>query len=309
MSIAMFTLSRLKPTHLKLLLRIAETGKLQIAADQLAISQPAASRILADVEADIGAPIFERLPRGMLPTEIGRSILRRVGMILAEFDGLEQELGMLRSGQSGRVRIGAVTGPAVGYVVPAIAHIRKNFRDLNVTIHVAPSAELIRGLEERHFDFIIARLPPGYDTIDLDMNPARTERIVLLVNELHPLAGKPACALSDLRQYEWVMQERGTPIRQAVENVFRTSNLPLPDQVSNSSSLLVALTMLASENAITPQAQEVADLLGVNGIGARLAVLDIAQPISVDPYFIIRHKHHASTAAVMRVYQRVLETL
>lgn len=305
----MLSLSRLKPSHLKLLLRIAETGKLQLAADQMAISQPAASRILADVEADIGAPIFERLPRGMTPTEIGRSFLRRVGMILTEFEGLEQELGMIQSGQSGRVRIGAVTGPAVGYVVPAIRHIRKQSPDIDVTIHVAPSADLIRGLEERHFDFIIARPPSGYDTTDLEVNPARTERVVLLVNDRHPLAGQPACALSDLRQYEWVMQERGAPIRQAVENVFRVSDLPLPDQVSNSSSLLVALTMLAAGNAITPQAQEVADLLGANGIGARLAVLDIEQNINVEPYFIIRHRHHASTAAVMRVYQRVLEIL
>lgn len=309
MRLAMLSLSRLKPGHLKLLLRIAETGKLQIAADQMAISQPAASRILAEVEADIGAPLFERLPRGMTPTETGRSFLRRISMILSEFEGLEQEMGMIQSGQSGRVRIGAVTGPAVGYVVPAIAHIREQTRNLDVTIHVAPSADLVRGLEERHFDFIIARLPPGYDATDLDLNPARTERVVLLANKQHPLAGRKACALADLRQYEWVMQERGAPIRQAVENTFRTAGLALPDIVSNSSSLLVALTMLSAGNAITPQAQEVAELLGANGIGARLAVLDIAQDINVEPYFIIRHKHHASTAAVMRVYHRVLDIL
>ncbi|MGP9791144.1 LysR family transcriptional regulator [Roseinatronobacter sp. NSM] len=305
----MLSLLRLKPGHLKLLLRIAETGKLQLAADQMAMSQPAASRILAEVEADLGAPLFERLPRGMMPTEVGRSVLRRMGMILTEFEGLEHELGMIQSGRSGRVRIGAVTGPAVGYAVPAISHIRQHAPFLDVTIHVAPSADLMRGLEDRQFDFIIARLPPGYDAADLEVNPARTERVVLLVNDRHPLVGQRACALSDLRQYEWVMQERGTPIRQAVEHMFRVSGMALPERVSNSSSLLVALTMLAAGHAITPQAQEVADLLGADGIGARLAVLDIAQDISVEPYFIIRHRHHATTPAVMQVYQRVLEIL
>lgn len=305
----MLSIARLKPSHLRLLLRIAETGKLQLAADNLAISQPAASRILAEVETDIGAPIFERLPRGMVPTGIGQTFLRRAAQILSEYDTLENELQMLRSGKSGKVRVGAVTGPAVGYVVPAIRHLRQTAPDIEVTVHVAPSAELARGLEERNFDFIIARPPPGYDATDLDVTPARTERVALLVRDSHPLATTPGCTLSMLRQFEWVMQDRGTPIRHAVENSFHRAGQALPDQVSNSSSLLVALTMLASSDVITPQAQEVADLLTATGIGARLSVLDTAKSITVEPYFVIRNRHHPATAAVMRLYQRVLEIL
>lgn len=305
----MLSIARLKSSHLRLLLSIAETGKLQLAADQLAISQPAASRILAEIEADVGAPLFERLPRGMMPTELGQTFLRRANLILSEFDTLENELQMIRSGKAGKVRIGAVTGPAVGYVVPAVRHLRQSAPDIEVTIHVAPSTELTRGLEERHFDFIIARLPAGYDATDLEVTPARTERVALLVNDNHPLAGERGCSLSKLRDYEWVMQDRGTPIRQAVENAFFLAGQPLPVQVTNSSSLLVALTMLAAGDVITPQAQEAADLLTGAGIGTRLAVLDITESITVEPYFIIRHRHHSATEAVMRLYQRVLEIL
>ncbi|TVP93765.1 MAG: LysR family transcriptional regulator [Roseinatronobacter sp.] len=305
----MLSIARLKSSHLRLLLSIADTGKLQLAADQLAISQPAASRILAEIEADIGAAIFERLPRGMMPTAIGQTFLRRASVILSEFETLENELQMIRSGKSGKVRIGAVTGPAVGYVVPAVRHLRQFAPDIEVTIHVAPSAELARGLEERNFDFIISRLPTGYDATDLEITPARTERVALLVNENHPLAAERGCALEKLRQFEWVMQDRGTPIRQAVENAFFLAGQSLPDQVSNSSSLLVALTMLSAGDVITPQAKEVADLLTETGIGARLAVLDIAENIMVEPYFVIRHRHHSATEAVMRLYQRVLDSL
>ncbi|TQM94419.1 LysR family transcriptional regulator [Roseinatronobacter monicus] len=305
----MLSIARLKSSHLRLLLSIADTGKLQLAADQLAISQPAASRILAEIEADIGAAIFERLPRGMMPTAIGQTFLRRASVILSEFETLENELQMIRSGKSGKVRIGAVTGPAVGYVVPAVRHLRQFAPDIEVTIHVAPSAELARGLEERNFDFIISRLPTGYDATDLEITPARTERVALLVNENHPLAAERGGALEKLRQFEWVMQDRGTPIRQAVENAFFLAGQSLPDQVSNSSSLLVALTMLSAGDVITPQAKEVADLLTETGIGARLAVLDIAENIMVEPYFVIRHRHHSATEAVMRLYQRVLDSL
>lgn len=305
----MLSISRLKPSHLRLLLRIAETGKLQLAADDLAISQPAASRILAEIETDIGAAIFERMPRGMVPTGIGATFLRRASQILSEFDTLENELHMIRSGKAGKVRIGAVTGPAVGYVVPAIRHLRQTAPDVEVTVHVAPSAELARGLEERTFDFIIARLPAGHDATDLELTPARTERVALLVNKTHPLATTRGCTLAMLRQHEWVMQDRGTPIRQAVERCFFLAGQALPAQISNSSSLLVALTMLAGSDVITPQAREVADLLTESGIGANLAVLDIADSITVEPYFVIRNRHHPATEAVMHLYRRVLDLL
>lgn len=305
----MLSTSRLKPSHLRLLLRIAHTGKLQLAAEDLAISQPAASRILAEIEADIGEAIFERLPRGMSPTGLGQTFLHRASQILSEYDTLENELTLIQSGKAGKVRVGAVTGPAVGYVVPAIRHLRRSAPNIEVTIHVAPSSELARGLEERMFDFIIGRLPNGYDATDLEITPAKTERVSLLVNENHPLANARNCTLPMLRRYEWVMQDRGTPIRQAVENTFFSAGVPLPEHISNSSSLLVALTMLADDEVIAPQAKEVADLLTNEGIGARLRELDTAKNIRIAPYFVIRNKHHPATEAVLRLYQRVLDII
>ena len=273
------------------------------------MSQPAASRILAEVEAEIGAPIFARLPRGMEPTDLGASVLRRCARILAAYDDMDGEINRLRSGQAGKVRIGAVTGPAVGYVMPALRRIWEQAPDIEATIHVAPSVDLVRGLDERHFDFIIARLPLGHDASDLELTPARSERVALLVRKDHPLAGQRRCSLAELRLHEWVMQERGAPIRQAVENAFSRAGLGLPERVINSSSLLVALTALSEGNAITPQAQEVVDLLIQRHLGMGLATLDIEPDIMVEPYFIIRHRHHTAAPAVAQVYQHVLAHL
>lgn len=303
------SLSRFKPAALRLLLRIAETGKLQLAAELMAMSQPAASRILAEIEAETGAPLFERLPRGMMPTELGVAVLRRSARILAAFEDMDSEILRLQSGQAGKVRIGAVTGPAVGYIMPALRRIWAQAPDIEATVHVAPSVDLVRGLEERHFDFIIARLPVGYDTTDLELTPARSERVALLVRQSHPLAGRPGCGMADLRAHEWVMQERGAPIRQAVENAFGRAGLDLPGRVINSSSLLVALAALATGDAITPQAQEVVDLLTQNQLSMGLVTLDVAPEIMVEPYFIIRHHHHAAPPAAAQVYQHVLANL
>ncbi|MEZ5771689.1 MAG: LysR family transcriptional regulator [Defluviimonas denitrificans] len=62
---------KLKPAHLRLILKIAETGQLQMAATALAMSQPAASRILNEIEVEAGTPLFLRHAKGMEPTQAG----------------------------------------------------------------------------------------------------------------------------------------------------------------------------------------------------------------------------------------------
>ncbi|MCC5963002.1 MAG: LysR family transcriptional regulator [Rhodobacteraceae bacterium] len=305
----MSSLSRLRPVHLRLLVAIADLGKLQLAAGRVAMSQPAASRILSEIEADIGSPLFERRARGMHPTALGEVVLQRAALILAAFDTLDQDIELARGGLAGKVRIGTVTGPASGYVMPAIRQLRETAPGIEATIHVAPSTELIRGLENRAFDFIIARLPAGHDVSHLDVTPARNEQVSLLVHQTHPLAGQGPCRLADLLGYDWVMQERGAPIRQAVENAFFRARQPLPDRLTNSSSLLVALDMITAGPAIAPVALEVAKLLTGPGTQARLTVLQTEYPIMVGPYFVILHKHHARSEVALRVYRHVLDLL
>ena len=75
---------RLKPNQLQLLLRVAETGQLQQAAHMMAMSQPAASRILGDVETLVGSPLFLRHPKGMEPTPIGKVFIRHAKAILEQ---------------------------------------------------------------------------------------------------------------------------------------------------------------------------------------------------------------------------------
>ncbi len=236
-------------------------------------------------------------------------MLQRCARILAAYDDMDGEITRLRSGRAGKVRIGAVTGPAVGYVMPALRRIWAEAPGIEATVHVAPSVDLVRGLEERHFDFIIARLPVGYDATHLEITPARNERVTFLVRKTHPLAGRARCPLADLCGYEWVMQERGAPIRQAVENAFRAAGLGLPGRVINSSSLLVALATLSEVDAITPQAQEVVDLLTHERLGMGLVALDLATDILVEPFFIIRRRHQAPSPAVSLLYQHVLAHL
>lgn len=278
---------RLKNIHLRLVLQVALTGKLQAAAEQIALSQPAASRMLAEIEKLVGAALFTRHAKGMVPTPIGQAVVRHARQILQGFDKLDMDVAQIASGRAGSVRIGTVTGPAVGLVVPVVRFMREHAPEVDFTIEVAPSATLMRGLDEGIFDFIVARPAQDYHKQSYRIYPATSEVVSMLVYGDHPMAKQKAIRLKELRQFDWIMQDHGSPIRSAVKTAFLTNRVLMPSQITNTSSLLVALALLEQSTAISPQSQEVVELLTVSALDVNVARLDIVEDVLVSPFFVI----------------------
>ena len=297
---------RLKPSHLRLICAVHDHGKLQLAADTVGMSQPAASRMLSDIEADAGTPLFERLPRGMQATPVGAAFVRHARFILAEIDTLSSEVAQLKDGTAGAVRVGAVTGPAVGALVPALVSLRAENPGIRPTIEVAPSVTLVRGLEEGRFDFVLARVDPQNDLGAFHAYPGRSETVSLLVNATHPLAGR-RISLAETLPFEFVIQEPGSPIRTSLETAFLASRLAVPSQVTNSSSLLIALNVIAESHAIAPQTREVAQIL--TRIAPGLTILDTEETIEVPNYLVLQLRHRELPPIAQRLLEDVMRRL
>lgn len=302
----MHNFNRIKPKHLELMLKIDETQQLQLAARAVAISQPAASRILAELEAQLGSELFFRHPTGMEPTPAGHILLRHARVVLSELGTMWDELNHLRSGAMGDVRVGAVTGPAVGCLMPAVQSIQQDYPDLRISVDVAPSATLFRKLEEAQYDFIMGRTTPGYKRNEFRFHPGRTEIVSLMVHKSHPLAGQSDIDLAVLADYPWIIQEEGSPIREAVENGFYNAGISGPARVLNTSSLIIALSQVAEGQAISPQTQEVMTLLTSTDIGANLTELRTTTPIVVAPYFVIQDARRKLSRAAEHILKEVL---
>src|SRR5215813_5311310 len=105
---------RLKLRDLHILLAVAQRGSMAKAATELAMSQPAVSKAIADIERELGIRLLDRTPRGIEPTTFGRALIKRG---LAVFDELRQgvhELDFLRDPSVGTLRIGSSEGMAAG---------------------------------------------------------------------------------------------------------------------------------------------------------------------------------------------------
>ena len=307
MAFPVAALPYLKLSHLRLVAAIAEHGQIQTAAQALALTQPAASRSLAEIERLVGSALFERHSRGMKPTRIGQILVRRAHTMLLEMQDLAHELREEREGASGHVNAGAVTGPAVGYVVPAIRRLKAVAPNVELRVDVGPSTQLMRGLLDGDYDFIVGRLLPDSDTDALDIVSGEIERVRCLVRRDHPLAGRENVTLAALLDHPWIIQERGTPIRQAVEAAFISARLPVPADIVATSSLVLMMALLHDSDMIAPMSLEVARLLEGSGEAGGLVALDLRSRIEVPPYHIITLRGRHLSPAAHRLHALVLE--
>lgn len=297
----------LKPAQLRLIVEIAEHRQLQMAADAVAMTQPAASRMLAEIERMAGATLFIRRPRGMDPTEAGQVVIRRARAILREMRSMTAEVQALAEGSGGTVRVGAVTGPAVGLLVPAIHMLKARSPEAMVTVDVAPSRELLRQLAAGETDFVLGRMLPEFDSRQFDVQPMRDEKLALLVRRGHPLTRAAAVTLTELADCEWIMQERGAPIREATLEAFANIGLSEPRNIVNSPSLLFMIAYLSRTDAVAAMSEEVAQLLTDAPVSADMIVLPLPREIRVSPYYLLSLKRRPLSPVAIRLRDLVIQ--
>lgn len=301
--------NRLQLKDLRLIRAIHKSGQLALAAEELSMTQPAASRMLANIERALGTPVFLRHPKGMDPTPVGETLARNAADLLYGLDQALLEVDAVGAGRAGTARVGAVTGSALAFVVPSVQKLKKTTTGADIHIDVAPSDALMAGLLKGDYDFILSRIPAGTDARQFAIWRGRSEDVRFLVRRDHPLAGRGQLDLRELADYEWVNQAPHTPLRQAVESAFITEGIPLPGEIVNSTSLLVMLPYLVSSNAIAPVSREVAELLETRVQAQNLVAIDVRQTIVVHPYHLISLKNQLISPLAERLRDLVLDAL
>ncbi|WP_083656406.1 LysR family transcriptional regulator [Mongoliimonas terrestris] len=294
----------LKLRHLNLLVALDDHRKLHRAAMALNLSQPAASKMLGEIEKIVGVPLFERLARGVEPTWYGEALIRRTRTVLAELGQAGEEIAALRAGEGGTVAVGSVMAPAVETVVSAIQAVRRRLPQLQVSVDVETSDVLAERLLASRLDFAIARIPNGIDPEPFDYREIGPEEACLLVRADHPLASKERVSAGDLHDQEWVLQPRGSLLRRSVEVMMRRHGVPPPTRVVVTGSILMTLVMAAKTDAIAPLAIPVAELFLSAG---SFRLLRLEDPVAVEPYGLIKVKGRALSPAASVLYAAIEE--
>jgi DNA-binding transcriptional LysR family regulator len=302
------TLSRsgLKIGHLRMIVALEEHGQVSAAASVLNISQPAASRMIAEMEAILGAPICDRLPRGVALTPYGTALARRAKAVLLELREVDREVSELKAGKGGSIFLGAVTAPAIELVIPAIKIVRERYPKVEINMQVETSSVLAKELLASRHDFIIARIPDDLNPRLFEARVIGVEKACLIVRRGHPLMARPVVRLEELHGFDWVLQPGGSLLRRTLEGIFVSHNAPLPDRILNTTSLLLTLVMVAQTDAIAAVSLEVAKFLqGSSDLDGSVEILPIEFEIVVQPYSLITVRDRSLSPAAQILYDQI----
>lgn len=187
--------------QLRHFLKVAELGNFTRAAGQVGLSQPALSRSVARLEAELGRPLFERQPRRAALTDAGRQLLDRARAILSMADDLKAELS--DDGQSGRVRVAAI--PTIApYLLPGcLQSFHRRYPLVQTVVSEDTTDNLLRKVADGDVDVAIAALPITAKYVEVET--LFEEELLLVTSADHPLARKRAVTAADVAGLPFVL--------------------------------------------------------------------------------------------------------
>jgi DNA-binding transcriptional LysR family regulator len=241
---------RLKVRDLRMLEIIATRGSMARAAQELGLSQPAISKAIADLEHDLGVPVFDRNTRGVQLTESGQILLRRGRVILDELRHGLDEIESISDPTAGFVRIGVSLAQSL-FICAVIERTSRRFPKIKFSVVMADPLSLIRALRHRELDFAICRAQMTEGEPDLMAEVLFQDRIEVVVSPSHPLARRRKLTLSDLMGERWALAPPDTYLGELVRNAFRAQSLPMPQAVVSTSSIQLRFDLMETGGFLT----------------------------------------------------------
>ncbi|MCS3420890.1 LysR family transcriptional regulator [Pseudomonas yamanorum] len=251
--------NRLRYKHLHMLVALSSSQNLHRASQSLNMSQPAATRMLREIEDMFACDLFERLPRGMRPTALGKELIRFAESALSGLDRCAEELMVRQQGGYGYLSIGTIMGAAPDLVMDSIAQIKTLNPQMRIRIMGDTSDQVIQLLEQGRIDLAIARRNAATDSEHYSFEPLGNERMLVVVHAGHPLAQREHLPLAELvSDWPWILQPQTSPARIGFDEALQHLALPQPADIIECSSVysmqqLIQLTdaiMVLSESAL-----------------------------------------------------------
>jgi len=251
-----FLRSRLKMRQLALLVHLDDERSVLRAAEAAGMTQPAASKLLKEIEDALEARLFERYARGISPTWYGEIVVRRARSILSEISLAQEEIAALKAGVSGQAAIGTVLNPGVNLVPAAVGLLKQRHPGMLISIEVDSSKPLVEKLLQGSLDMLVARVLDSRGADELQFEPLAHERHAVIVGAHHPLAKKRNVGLEDLAEQPWILPAEGSIVRDRLIALFLQRGLPVPRNVVETSSLPVITSLLANTQMVVPLPEE-----------------------------------------------------
>ncbi|MGY4479542.1 LysR family transcriptional regulator [Bradyrhizobium sp. USDA 3364] len=266
---------RVKLRDLHILLVVAQRGSMAKAAAELAMSQPAVSRAVADMEHALGVRLFDRCRSGIELTTYGHALVRRGVSIFDELTQGLEELAFLADPTVGELRIGSSESIAAGLLPVAVDRFTGQHPGIRINVAQTVLSNLrYHELRERSIDLLLGWTPTPFDEKDLAVEPLLNDPRVVVAGSRSKWARASRLDLAELANERWVLPPPETFPGSAVMDMFRENGMVTPGAPVTTLSLHLCCRLAATGRFITLLPASVARLggrdLGLNILPVRL---------------------------------------
>ena len=205
------------------------------------------TKVIQELETSFQGVLFSRSNRGVFPTELGHMVARRVKSLLAEFRHLTEELDQFRFGEAGHIVVGTLISASAHLLPLAITKLKARSPRVLVTVAKVPPRICSPRLPPESSMSSSAVCPdrlPAIRCFPLDHHALFDDSLAVVVGAGHDIAKATSATLRDLASLPWILPTSESPLRQAVERMFRAADLSLPADLVESMSVLTNLGLL-----------------------------------------------------------------
>lgn len=242
------------------MLALDKTRSITRAAEQLHVTQPTLSLFLTNLEKRLGTPLFHRLGKKLVPTQVGEAYLRRAQQIMALKYDFEMEMSDLISGRQGKLYVGGLRKGNLFLMPRLIRQFRMDYPGVDVILHEDTAENLENALSAGELDLIYVNQPPTHSGLHVEQ--VRQDHMLMVLAADHPAAKRsrwlegchyPYLDLHYVEQEAFYLLEEGRTIRTVANEalnyagvtphkIYLISNIELGCQMA-AEGLGVAFTM------------------------------------------------------------------
>lgn len=272
--------------HLRCLVAVAQERHLARAAERLALSQPAVSKTLSELEAIVGTRLVDRSKAGRRGvqglTAAGEQLLAHALRVLEALDASAQAVAPAAGGRIERLRVGALPSVAPALLPIALARLRDGWPQVQIMVKSAANGVLLDELRAGELDLVVGRMSDPRLMGGLSFELLHTEPLVFAVRAGHPLALK-AASVQAVLGYPLVVYGEGTSPRHNTESFLSARGLVLPTNALQTLDVAVARALVAVSDAvwITPLGAARGELADGRLLQLRIETAGTEEPVGL----------------------------
>jgi DNA-binding transcriptional LysR family regulator len=247
---------RLRVRDLYILSTVVRSGSMAKGARQLAMTQPAVSEAIANLEHALGVRLLDRSPRGIEPTIYADALLKRSLTVFDELKESVKDIEFLADPTRGELRIGSPESITATVLPQFIEHFSGKHPGVVVHVHDVPSPAIRNpGLRERKYDLVLARLglprPDDHATEDLNLESLFDDPLMIAAGPRNRWTRRRAVDLAELVDEPWLLSPDDAWNYIGVSEAFRAKGLGMPKVTLRGFSLHLATYFVANGPFLT----------------------------------------------------------